>query len=77
MGRVNKLIISKDDKCRTAEEVIITNGKQLKLERPVNKLYPIESSVSSAVVDHSFKNKPSESQYTYVTQHGKYTKKLM
>ena len=54
MGRVNKMIISKDGNCRAAEVVIISNGKQLKLLRPVNKLYPIESSVSSALDNHSY-----------------------
>ena len=47
MGRISKLHTSKDGKCRSAEVIVISNGKRLTLERPINKLYPVESSVSS------------------------------
>ena len=41
--------ISGDHKCRAAEVVVITNGEQITLVRPINKLYPIESSLSTIV----------------------------
>ena len=42
LGRVKRLIQSKDFKIRAAEVNVITNGKLQTLKRPVNKLYPIE-----------------------------------
>ena len=41
-----KLNTSKDGKCRAAEVIVISNGKQLRLERPINDLYLVEASVS-------------------------------
>ena len=72
MGRIIKLLCSKDGKCRAAEVIVISNGKRLHwrdlltnyillnthcmvyqiimnkkvtLERPINKLYPLEYSL--------------------------------
>ena len=42
LGRVKRLINSRDFKIRAAEVNVITNGKLQTLKRPVSKLYPVE-----------------------------------
>ena len=51
MGRIQTLKFSVDGKCRSAEVVVMSNGKRIVIERPVNLLYPIEESVSRASND--------------------------
>ena len=43
IGRINKLFYGRDNKVRSAEIIVITNGKQMPMRRPINKLYPIEN----------------------------------
>ena len=46
LGRIDKLILGADGKCRAADVIVISNQKRMKLTRPVNLLYPVESSVT-------------------------------
>ena len=42
IGKIDKLLCSKDGEVRSAEIIVIKNGRKLKLQIPVNKLYPCE-----------------------------------
>ena len=44
LGKIGKLLCSEKGEVRSAEIIIIKNGRKLKLQRAVNKLYPFECS---------------------------------
>ena len=44
LGKIGKLLCSEKGEVQSAEIIIIKNGRKLKLQRAVNKLYPFECS---------------------------------
>lgn len=54
LGKIGKLLCSEKGEVRSAEIIIIKNGRKLKLQRAVNKLYPFECSTGKDKVKLKF-----------------------
>ena len=52
--KIDKLLRSKDGEIRSAEIIVIKNGRKLNLGRPVNKLYPFECSTDKDEIGLGF-----------------------
>ena len=54
--KIDKLLVicSKDGEIRSAEIIVIKNGRKLKLGRPVNKLHPFECSTDKDEIGLGF-----------------------
>ena len=53
-GKVDKLLCSKDREVWLVEIIVIKSGQKLKLQRPINKLYPFECSTDKGKLKLTF-----------------------
>ena len=54
IGKIYKLLYSKDGELRSAEIIVIKNGRKLKSRRPVNKLHLFECSMDKDEIKSRF-----------------------